>query len=121
MLSCSPFFGLLIDKIRMNGFFMLTCSCVIGCSLLMLAQAESCNRCWAPYPGVVLFALGNALISPSVSPSIPIVASKGRLAFVFSMFRAFGATSSGLFSLMTGLIQQRASSVRSGYYWVSSG
>ena len=85
----------------------------------MLAHTTPCDRCWSPYTSVILFGFSIALISPSVNPSIPMVTSRERLAFVFSLFRAFGATASGLFILMTGLIQEKTQKIRGGYYWVN--
>lgn len=67
---------------------------------------------------MLLYALGCALISPSVNPSIPLVAGKDRLAFAFSIYRAFGAISTGVWIMVVGVVQEKTAEVMGGYYWV---
>ena len=84
----------------------------------MSAHMPHCQHCWTPYFAISTFGLSLALISPSVNGSIPLVTNKERLAFVFSLFRAFSSTASGLFYLGVGIAQERTQNIRGGYYWV---
>eukprot|EP00829_Urostomides_striatus_P002344 TRINITY_DN12544_c0_g1_i1.p2 TRINITY_DN12544_c0_g1~~TRINITY_DN12544_c0_g1_i1.p2 ORF type:complete len:116 (-),score=46.93 TRINITY_DN12544_c0_g1_i1:11-310(-) len=71
------------------------------------ANTTPCHHCMDPLYSIVIFGLSTALISPSVNPSIPLVASKDRLAFVFSLFRALSAASGGIFILLLGIVQAK--------------
>ncbi len=84
----------------------------------MLAHTPPCNGCWSPYYAIGVFGLSIALLAPSVNPAISLVAGKDKLVFAFSLYRALGAASSGLFILFLGIVQERTIATRGGYYWV---
>jgi len=92
---------------------------LLSTSFFIAGCTETCNRCWLPYIPVILYSLGGSLISPSVNPSIPLIAGKEHLAFAFSIYRAFGAISTGLWVMIIGIVQKETIEVKEGYYWVA--
>lgn len=94
-------------------------SSLLTTSYFIVALTKPCILCWSPYFPVIVYAVGSALISPSVNSSIPLITGKEHLAFAFSIYRAFGAISTGVWIMVVGIVQEKTVNLMGGYYWVS--